>query len=549
MDRLLLIIPPYVGYDNFVRPGFNEGTVQKRDGVYRNITADIPMGMLSLSAYLKAHVEVEVRLIDFNIVLAKLDRFGYASFMDLYREVLGTDEWVAFAPTVVGISTLFTPSYGNMIDIARAARERFPAALITAGGGVPTNMHREIFSASTDFDALCYGEGELPMRRLLEARDRRDFLEANPAWITRRKSAADECFSFDFIAELDEIPFFDYSIVSLADYRLNPVMASFPHAEEAMRSMPIMTSRGCPHRCCFCASHSVHGRTMRFHGLARVREDLRRLKAEYNTKMVVFFDDHLMADRKRFFAIVEILHEYGLTAFFPASLALYALDRKVLEALKSVGLTQLVLSVESGSNRVLREIMHKPLDLSIVSRVIADCRDLGISADVAILIGLPGETKQDIEDTRAFLKTLDATWFRINLATPLVGSEMLEVCLDKNYLKGDYIGCDFKKAVVETEDFTIEYIQEKAYALNLELNFVLNSDFRLGNYAVALKGFENALRVKSDHALACYFAARCCQMLGDEAQYRQYRDRYRAVVADSAFWRNYAEQFALEALA
>ena len=89
-----------------------------------------------------------------------------------------------------------------------------------------------------------------------------------------------------------------------------------------------------------------------------------------------------------------------LTAFFPASLTLYALDRKMLEALKSIGLNELVLSVESGSDKVLREVMHKPLNLSIVKRVIKDCQELGIDTDVAILIGLPGETKKDIEDTR-----------------------------------------------------------------------------------------------------------------------------------------------------
>jgi len=192
--------------------------------------------------------------------------------------------------------------------------------------------------------------------------------------------------------------------------------------------------------------------------------------------------------------------------------------------------------------------MHKPLNLSIVSRVIRDCRELGIAADVAILLGLPGETKKDIEDTRAFLKTLDATWFRINIATPLVGSEMLEICLKKNYIKGDYLDCDFKRAVVETEDFTPEYLQEKIYALNLELNFVGNSDFRLGNYGTALKGFENTIRVKNDHALAYYCAAKCCKKLNLAGKYLEYKAKYGAIVKSSAFWRDYAKQFDLAPL-
>ena len=84
-------------------------------------------------------------------------------------------------------------------------------------------------------------------------------------------------------------------------------------------------------------------------------------------------------------------------------------------------MNNLVLSVESGSNRVLKEIMHKPLDLSIVKRVIADCRELGIASDISILIGLPGETKQDIEDARTFLKTL----YSIRLKPLVSASEII----------------------------------------------------------------------------------------------------------------------------
>ena len=548
MEKILFIVPPYVNYDSFVHPAFNDGTMTKESGKYRNIVADMPMGLLSLSAYLKKHADVQIKVIDFNIVLHKMKSFHCGSFSELFRENLSKKEWLDYEPTIIGISTLFSPSYYNMLEAGEVARKLFPEALLVGGGGVPSNMYKEIFKDSTCWDALCYGEGERPLLGLVKAPDKKEFLNAHASWITRRKLAEKARFEFDFINDLDEIPFWDYDLVDIEDYRINPVLATFPLAQEKMKSMPVLTSRGCPHRCCFCASHTVHGRAMRYHSLGRVREDFQRLSEQYGARAIVFFDDHLMSDKQRVFKIVDILNELKLTAFFPASLALYALDRKILEALKSVGLDQLVLSVESGSDRVLREVMHKPLNLSIVSRVIRDCRELGIAADVAILLGLPGETKKDIEDTRAFLKTLDATWFRINIATPLVGSEMLEICLKKNYIKGDYLDCDFKRAVVETEDFTPEYLQEKIYALNLELNFVGNSDFRLGNYGTALKGFENTIRVKNDHALAYYCAAKCCKKLNLAGKYLEYKAKYGAIVKSSAFWRDYAKQFDLAPL-
>jgi radical SAM superfamily enzyme YgiQ (UPF0313 family) len=545
MDKILFIVPPYVNFDSFVNPAFNERTVVKKSGNYGSVVTDMPIGLLSLSAYLKKHTAAETKLIDFNIILNKMESFEYSSFSELFRDVLSAKEWLDYAPGIIGVSALFTPSYYNMLDVAQIARDIFPNALIIAGGGVPTNMYNEIFKDSTCFNALCFGEGERPLLGLIEAIDKKGFLTTHPSWITKEKVKNKQAFQHDFIENLDEIPFYDYDILNTSEYRLSPTIKTYASFDNKKNIFHIATSRGCPHLCCFCSSHTVHGRKMRFHSVNRVREDLTRLREQYGAGIIGFQDDHFMADKERACKIINIAKELKMTVFFQSGLALYALDRKMLEAIKSAGLKQLVLAIESGSNRVLREIMHKPIDLSMVKRVIADCRELGIDTDANILIGLPGETKQDIEDTRAFLKTLDATWFRIYIATPLVGSEMFDTCIRKKYLKGDYIGCDFKRAVVETEDFTAEYIQEKAYSLNLELNFVGNSDFRLGNYETALRGFENTIRVKSDHAFAYYFSAKCCKMMHLDEKYLAYKAKYKEIIEESAFWRDYATRFNL----
>ena len=367
------------------------------------------------------------------------------------------------------------------------------------------------------------------------------------SWITKGQIENKQSFQHDFIENLDEIPFYDYGILNTDEYGLNPTISSYASFDKKY-IFHIATSRGCPHHCCFCSSHTIHGRKMRYHSVSRVREDLTCLRDQYGAKMIGFQDDHFMADKQRAFEIINIAKELEMPVFFQSGLALYALDRKMLETIKSAGLNQLVLAVESGSNRVIKEIMHKPINLSIIKRVISDCRQLGIDTDANILIGLPGETKQDIEDTRAFLKTLDATWFRIYVATPLVGSEMFDICIKNNYLCGSYIGCDFKRAVIETEDFTSEYIQKKAYSLNLELNFVRNSDFRLGNYKKALEGFENTITVKDDHAFAYYFAAKCYKMMAFVERYQAYKVKYQEIIDESAFWRGYANQFDLVTL-
>jgi radical SAM superfamily enzyme YgiQ (UPF0313 family) len=499
----------------------------------------MPLGALSLSAYLKNIAAVETRLIDFNIILNRLERFEFHSFGDFFRNFFSLPQESNYDPCIIGISALFTPSYQNVLDIAQCCREVFPDAIITAGGGVPTNMYNQIFKDSECFDALCYGEGEKPLLGLVKADDKLRYLEGDPSWITPRKADNKKAFLNNLIDNLDEIPFYDYGICEVNEYGLNPAITAYASIGEKNKNFHVMTSRGCIFHCSFCSSYTVHGRKMRYHSVNRVKEDLTRLKGEYGARTIVFQDDHFMADKQRALEIIDIIKGLRMTAVFQNGLALYALDREMLEALKSAGVNQLLLSIESGSDRVLKEIMHKPFDISAAKRVADDCRELGIYTNVNILIGLPGETKQDIEDTRSFLKTINANWFLIFCATPLVGSEMFNICVRKKYLKGNYIDCDYKKAVVETEDFTAEYIQETAYALNLELNFTENSDFKLGNYAVALKGFENAIRAKSDHAVAYYYAAKCHEKLGNTEKARQYLETAEAIAAKNKFWRKY----------
>lgn len=574
MDRILFIVPPNISYEAYTRPGSNVKVVQSQSRALGTVVTDMPLGPMSLSAYIKAHVPAETRLIDFNVVLNQLPGFEYASFRDLFRDYLSRPEWRDFAPTVVGVSALFSPAYRNMLDLASVAREVFPQSFVIGGGFLPTNLYKQIYRDSPHFDALCFAEGEKPLVRLLQAADRRKAAEEDPCWITADKAAAagpaeikgivkigqnglkQQALEPDFIDNLDEIPFLDYDFLDIKGYAINPTMAAYPAIGKTAQNFHVMTSRGCVFRCAFCAQDTVHGRTMRYYSLDRIREDFRRLRDEYGVQTIIIEDDHFMGDPDRAYQILGVLIEFGLTAFFPNSLALYALKRPMLERLKAVGVDQLVLAVESGSAEVLHEVMHKPLKLEIIARVTKDCREIGIYTDCNLVLGLPGETKRHFEDARRFLKTTYANWFRINIATPIVGSEMLEICLENDYLTGDYNECDYKKAIVETPEFTAADVQEFAYLMNLELNFVYNSDFRLAeqktaagdhagarhDYETALMGFLNAVKAKPNHPFGHHYAALTYDRLGDSASAEHHRELAISAAREDA-WQKWLRKF------
>jgi anaerobic magnesium-protoporphyrin IX monomethyl ester cyclase len=570
--EVLFLLPPNIEFEDFVNPPSNISTIQKGERLFGSVITDIPLGPISLSAYLKKFVDLESTSIDFNVTLNKDDFFDCNDFKSYFRSKLETTLKEDYAPDYVAISALFTPAYQSIIDLAELAKEFFPQTLVIIGGNLPTSMYKEILTDSMSTDAVCFGEGEKPFLALIEAEDKIKYLNSSQSWVTHENLQNNEFnLEHDYIWDLDEIPFLDYDMLDIEGYKLNPTSSRYsvtdkyevdnededlvmeetrgkmlPKADIEGHSMPIMTSRGCPFKCTFCASHAAHGRDMRYNSIDRVKKDLAIMIDKYKINGVVVQDDHFMAGRRRPYEVVASIGKLNLEMFFQNALAMYALDVEFLQLLKDSGVHELVLPVESGSSRVLKEEMRKPLKLDIIPRVVKNCREVGIYTDCNIIIGMPGETKQDIIDSREFLKTIYADWFRIFVATPIPGSEMHETVLHNDGYKVAPIKGNYKRAIIETPDMSPEYIQFMTYYMNIELNFVFNANMRLGRYKTALEGFKNVINVKPDHALAHYYAYKCLDALGQESVAKAHLNEAELIISRTDFWNVFIEDFDIE---
>tara|TARA_B100000131_G_scaffold295544_1_gene312653 strand:+ start:174 stop:1922 length:1749 start_codon:yes stop_codon:yes gene_type:complete len=545
MEKLLFIVPMHITMESFLNPGSNSRSYKKADGKdYNSLSTDLPLGPLSMSAYIKQFTDIEVKLVDYNVELNHVKEFPYTKFYDYCYDHLSK---IDFKPTIVGVSSLFSPSFDNFMDCASVSKKIWPDALIIGGGNIPTNDYEYIYNTLNfnDFDALCYGEGEKPLKELLLSKNREEYLKNSKSWITKDKLKKEVEFKpkHDFIEDLDEIPFFDYDLCDIEKASVNPNITSF-HNVAGDFGFHIMTSRGCPYLCTFCASHKTHGRKMRYHSVKRVREDLTRLKKFYGAKTVVFQDDHLMSSKERVYDLLDIVGDLGLGSLYQNGLTLYALDRPMLEAFYKAGVRHLVLPVESGSSKVLKHQMKKPLKFGISERVAIDCRDLGIYTNTNIIIGMPGETKQDLEDSRFNLRKIKTNWFNIGCASPLVGSEMHDLAQMNGYITDQTRGSDYHVATIKTEDFTPEYIQRFQYIMNLELNFIYNSDLEYEAYETGLIGFSNVTRIRPDHAFGHYFSSVCYKNLGDQENFEKSKENF-IKYSKTKFWNDWLEFFNL----
>jgi radical SAM superfamily enzyme YgiQ (UPF0313 family) len=568
--KILFILPPNITFDDFVSPPKNISTITKNNGQkqFGSLITDIPLGIISLSAYLKKYFNVESKAIDFNVELNLETEFNDNDFYQYFLKKI-SDEYEDFVPDYVCLSSLFTPAYASLIDLTKVAREVFPESTVLVGGNLPTSLYKEILRDSEAVDAVCYGEGELPFKEYLLAEDKDTYIKGSNSWVNREKIVEknDSDLSHNFIENLDEIPFLDYDILNLEGYKLNPTSSRYAVSDTYMTkldkdeelekaigknvdaempySMPIMTSRGCPFKCTFCASHKAHGRDMRYNSVARVNQDLKLMVEKYGVNGVVIQDDHFMGGKRRPYDVVETIGSHNLTMFFQNALAIYALDYEFLKLLKDSGVTEIVLPIESGSSNVLKNLMKKPLRLDLIPKVVSDCRKVGLYTDCNIILGMPGETKKDIEDAREFLKSVHADWFRVFVATPIPGSEMYDTCVDDKLFDNDEgkLLANYKNAVLRSGELTPEFTQEMTYRMNIELNFVFNSNYRLENYGMALESFLNVVKIKSDHAIAHYYISKCYEKLSNREKSVRHLELAQKYASEDKFWDTYIDEF------
>lgn len=505
------------------------------------IPTSIPLGILSIAAYLSKHSNVNIRIIDFNILLSKETQQN-KSFNDIMLEHF-SEISKEFTPKFIGISALFNSTFSYLDRISKSAKEYYPNATIFAGGGLPTNLYSSVLEEAPSIDAICYGEGEIPILELIQAIDSTAHLSGSNCWLTRDKDIANAIPEAKFIMDLDDIPPFDYSLIDFDDYQKN----SRYHGDENGYVMSMMTSRGCPFFCCFCATHTVHGRSIRLMSSERILNDVDILINKYEVKTFCIEDDHFLINKKRALEVLAGLSSRNVNIEFTNGLAVYAIDEDIAIALKLAGVKMVTLAVESGSERVLNEIIHKPLKLSNVGVVVSLLRKSDIYVRAFFIIGFPGETEEDREMTVNFIRNTGFSWVGVLIATPIAGSELYDICSKNNYLVSHNIeDFHFGKANIKTEDFTPEYIQAKRYHMNLEINFVNNYDLLNGNYKIALIGFSDVIKRVKTHAFAYYYAAICYDKLLDFYRRDYCMNMYRSIIKSDVTWKDYAIQFGLE---
>jgi hopanoid biosynthesis associated radical SAM protein HpnJ len=229
--------------------------------------------------------------------------------------------------------------------------------------------------------------------------------------------------------DLDALPFSTDVYARDLDYKkYNSPYCQYPYVS-------LYTGRGCPAKCSFCLWPQVTtGHSYRTRSVENVLEECANLRRHFPDMKELFFDDDTFtADPKRAVAIAKGLGKLGITW---STNSRANVDRETLKALKDGGLRLFVVGYESGNEQILKNI-RKGVGVERARRFTKDCHDIGILIHGTFIVGLPGETKNTIEETIRFAQEMQPETLQVSLASPYPGTHMYDWVREHKYLTVD----------------------------------------------------------------------------------------------------------------
>ena len=352
----------------------------------------LPAGLLILREYLRGQ--------GYNVKLVNLA--GKAV----------SDRQIPAGGDLYGISGS-TPQFDLAVQAAKMIKSQTEAPVIL--GGIHGTALPERSLREGPFDIIVIGEGEITMSHIIEGEAPAEILgiayrEGGNVRINQPRSP---------IADIDVVPFARYDDFNLSDYHYG--VFSGPLGRN-VRGIDIMTSRGCPFACHFCASPRMWGRKVRFHSADYVRRNLDYLHSlGYNDFFIT--DDLFSLNRPRLEIICEWLREHK--SRFRCQLRSSSATPDLLDLLADSGCRQIDYGVETASDKVL-DLINKREKAANHYRAIELTRERGIIAKAYLLAGLPGEDTETIQDTIRFIKTSGVDYCSVNYFVPLPGCEIYD---------------------------------------------------------------------------------------------------------------------------
>jgi anaerobic magnesium-protoporphyrin IX monomethyl ester cyclase len=354
-------------------------------------------GLCSISSCLKqAHHQVD--LIDLRTLT------GWEEYCQKIRDL---------APDAICI-TMMSCSFNPALRCAELAHRTHPSVKVIAGGPHPSVLPEEV-AAYPEFDYIVQGEGEISLIEMLSSFD-----AGRP--VPR--------ITVGTPPDLDALPFADRELFGPHE---------IPHPIEGFLP-PLMTfiaGRGCRYNCAFCqpAERKIFGRSVRRRSPENFVRELVECRERYNFNSYAIHDDCLLEDIAWVERFCSLLEEHDIRIPFSCQgrADLICRNPGTLKNMKKVGLSLICVGFESGSDRVLR-FLRKGVRVAQNIEAAGILKELGIKIWANYMLGIPTETREEMEETVRMIKRIAPEHFSPSIYTPHPGSDMYEYCRENGLM-------------------------------------------------------------------------------------------------------------------
>ena len=327
---------------------------------------------------------------------------------------------------LVGI-TIFTPYFSSAGMYAEALRRRVPETILVAGGPHAIFEPEEIYERIPAFDYVVTGEGEETFPALVSLLESRE--EPGPADLEKIPNL---CFrdgngfrktERSLIKDIKPLDPVAWDLLGPHKFGLHP-NGIFTKKKKVA---PMITSRGCPYPCKFCGAGLAMGRKIRHRDPESILDDMQLLRDEYDIWEIQMMDDNFIVDNRFAIDVCEgmIRRKLDMVWGCPPGIRVDCVTEEVISAMAAAGCYSTSLGIESGSQRVLN-LMKKKIDLDEVPRKLSIIRKHGIRVTGLFILGFPGETTGEMEQTVALSLKLDLNRANFFTFTPFPGSVMYD---------------------------------------------------------------------------------------------------------------------------
>lgn len=386
MTRILLMVPPSTDNDITTR-----GSAPH-------------IGLAYLAAYLREK-DIEVELIDSPI--------EGITFKDLRKKIRNSK------PDVIGI-TANTMQIFEANKTAKIIKNIDKDLPVIIGGYHATAIPIKTLEEFTYFNYLVYGEGEITTYELIKKLENGKDISKIKGITYRNNDKIKITAPQKQISNLDDLPFPAFDLFPLKKYK------PFYSFEKNTIELPIITGRGCPYNCTFCARPM--GNRVRYRSIGNILKEIKRDIDEFGVNQIHFMDETFTLDRKRTLRLCrEIIKEkINRKLKWICETRVDKVDKETLRLMSKSGCRNILYGIESGNDKILN-IIKKNITTKQSKNAVKLAKEAGINVIANFIIGLPYETKETIMDTINFAVKNDIDFAIFAILTPFPGTEIIEM--------------------------------------------------------------------------------------------------------------------------